>query len=335
MHMLQRLAPATARAAVAQYVASELTGRPPSNPVPAYHDLCACNADDRQLAALIDAIEPSGQRVPWHARAALTEALDPGFELVSRQYPIPAHRAIVRRIRALNFRPQRLVLGLDGLDVFEIGEAGPIPRTTNPNAETAEASVRHWGSIVTVSRQELVNDGALGYLSAVGESLVAAAYRKEQAETMQLLETGATLADGEAWFDSTNSVTEASEVTALAAGIEKFHQQQFANGSYVGATPAYLVCPPDWSIILSDVLADMALTRPTITVMKSPHITSAFLLADPAMTPAVGLLTLNDQPMLTSGKPPLKSDMGLLLKVEHAFRAVPLSRRGIVKITKS
>lgn len=334
-HILSRLAPAAARVAAQQYVAAQLTGRPPITPTPGYEDLAASHEDSRRLPAIVEALAPNQPTVPWYARAALHEILEPGFDLIRRQYPTPAHRAFVRRLPAKDYLDHRLVMGVDGLTVTEVGELAEFPKLTHLDLTTATARPKTYGMIAPITRPELTNDRDLGLLRGIGEAMVAAAYRAEAEAVFGVLESNPTLADGAPLFGEGNSATGPSEVTALANGIEKFHAQQFANGQFVGAQPAFLVCPPNWSVLLSDTLVDLALTRPTVTVLKSPHISSAYLLADPARTPTIGLLTLTDAPSLSTAKGKMNTDVAMQMKVEHVFRAVALSRYGIVKISKT
>ena len=337
-HLLNTLSRATARATAAQFVAEAMTGKPPHNPTAALHDLKQSHPDERTLASLVEALEPTtaaNRGAPWHARAALRDVLDPAFIALSRAYPEPTHRALVRMIPAKDFKSQRIVLGLDGFRLSEVLSNAEIPKITASEVETTTATLRTLAAIFSVSRQDVVNDEALGYLRTVGESLIGAAYRQEAEELFALLEANGNLPDGAPWFDSSNTATGPSEVTALAAGIQKFHEQQYPSGAYVDATPFLLLCPPSWSVMLSDTLVDLALVRPPITVMKSPHITAAYLIADPARNPCVGLLGMGETPVLSTGKPPLKSDAALQLKIEHSFRSVALSRYGIVRIEKT
>lgn len=336
--LLRRLAPASAKAAVQQSIALAMTGQRPSAPAAAFNDLQSLPPDARRLEHLIEGISGNGPdaRAPWYARAALlAEVLDPIFSVVSREFPTPTHRAFCRVIPAPNFRTQRLLLSIDGLRVHEIADGGEVKNVLADDLgiNYATTAIRSYGALFSVSRRAMLNDGAMDYLGRIGEALVAAAYREEERQLYALLESNPTMSDGEPLFADGNSASGPGAVAALIDGVQKFHEQQFPTGEFVSAQPAFLILPPSWAVTISDVLAEMALQRPPIAIVKSPHVSAAYLLASPMRAPTIGLLVLNPAPALALGKPRAATDMAADLKVEHDFAPLALSRAGIVKIS--
>jgi hypothetical protein len=86
---------------------------------------------------------------------------------------------------------------------------------------------------------------------------------------------------------------------------------------------------------LSDILVNIAANG--LRVLKSGRITSAYLFANPAECPSLGLAGFGDiRPAIElNNRIKLSSNAGAELKVRHEYSAVPLSRVGVVKMSVS
>jgi hypothetical protein len=334
-HFLTRLPPAVAKRAAAQFVQEQVTGKQTPNADPALNDLRSLADEHRTLEQLVRAISPDepgrSRPTPWYTRSGLTDLLGPALNVVSREFPTPDHRAFCRILPARNYMRQQYLTALDGLQVEEVIEGGEFEdiRESTLDIEHETTTIKRFGSILSLTVESITNDLS-GVFARSADGLIAACYRKEASAVYGALENGATLNDGQAWFDSTNTVTSASVTAALADGLEALAGQTYSDGEMVDAQPSVIVVPAGWDVTSSIELANLAARG--IRILTSGRVTSGFILADPARTPALGLAGFGLIPVIDLNNR-RSAAYGLQLRVEHQFSVVPLSRRGIVKMS--
>jgi hypothetical protein len=269
----------------------------------------------------------------------LVDVLGPALNVLERTYPQPIHRQFTQLVPVPNFREQAIVTGLDGLTLQQVGEGAEYPRVNERSigVEIETTAIKVFGLIMSLTRETMTNDSASRFFASAANALLAAAYRHETGSVYSALESNPNLADGQPWFDASNSTTKANVYHALETGFTLFAGQKFASGEYVDAQPAILVLPPDWSMelgaTLSDILVNIAANG--LRVLKSGRITSAYLFANPSECPSLGLAGFGDiRPAVElNNRIKLSSNAGAELKVRHEFAAVPLSRLGVVKMS--
>lgn len=339
--LLDRLAPAARERVLKEYVQELLTGRKAENPHPGTADILSLPAHDRTLGAIIDGMERGGQTnpsMPQYSRELLSSVLDPALISLSKAYPQPQHRAFCSIQQVPNYKRQSFIGGFDALTVGPLNELSEIP-VTNSDAisfELERGTVTQFGRVLRIPRRDITNDGSGAFFRGAGNALMAAAFRREATSVYTLMESGATLRDGQPWFDASNSTTQPSALGAIEKGVELFAEQQYPNGEYVDNTPAVLVVPASWVIRISDSLVDLALNLGRLTIIRTGRVQSAYMFANPAAHPAVVLAGLDTgvMPELeTNTRPKLALDVGLELRVLHSFAAIPVSRLGVVKMS--
>lgn len=337
-HLLQKMAPARARAAASEYLCSLITGEAASST--GANDLAALPPEERTPRALIEAITP-GERatVPWFVRSALADVLGPATQLLARRFPLPFHRQFCQLIPVEDFRATDVLFAADAFKVEPLSESYEIKTTVASDATFEATSIqpRTVARVVKISRELIHADTRLGYFSTAASALLRAAYQHEASAVFTLLESGATLPDGDPWFDATNSVSAASVPTTLEAALGALASQSI-DGECLDLQPGALVIPATWGIQASDILADVlvGMGRGSLQVFRSGRVTAGYLFADPAVAPAVGLAGFDEVlPLLDTRRGPSGSaaDSGLEIRVRHDYGTAPLSRRGIVKMT--
>jgi phage major head subunit gpT-like protein len=176
--------------------------------------------------------------------------------------------------------------------------------------------------------------GALGHYAPAVQALNAAVYRHEAASVYGLLQNGATLADGQPLWDSSNSVTGLNVLSVFEQGFELFAEAKLQTGDPLDVDPAFLVIPPSWSLAASDIISDLILNVGRLQVIKSAHVTSGYLLADPAIQPVIGIMAMaNAQPAIELDNSARKNFEGMSIKVSHSYKELALSRVGAIKMT--
>jgi hypothetical protein len=342
-HLLTRLAPSTATRAAQQFLTRQIAPTHAETPLPAVLDLEALPTEERTLQQMVEALNPADShragQIPWTQRTALVDVLTPALNVLERSYPQPAHRAFTQIVPVMNFREQTFITGLDGLTLSVVPEHGEYQRVNERSigVEIETAAMKVYGLILTLSRETLTNDSASRFFASAANALTGAAYRHEIGTVYGLLESNPNMADGQPWFDSSNSVTKPSILGALESGFSLFAGQQFQSGEYVDCQPGVLVVPASWSIMASDILSDILLSVGTgrLQIIKSGRISSAYLFANPAECPSIGLAGFGEvRPSVElNNRIPLNSNAGLELKIRHEYAAVPLSRVGVVKMS--
>ena len=334
-HFLTRIPQAQARQAAQMLIADQMGYTPPLS-TPAFEDLRSLPQDTQRLSTLVEALSPESVNrsspTPWYARSGLADLLNPAINVVSREYPAPEHRAFCRTLQARNFLPNRFLMGLDGFHVERVIEHGELVdiREADLDIEVEETQLSRWGAILSLTVESIANDDA-GLFARSAEAMLAACYRREASDVFSTLESSPNLADGRSWFDSTNHLTvSAIDAAALASGLELLASQKFTDGEYLDAKPSVLVIPANVSITAGSVLQELQ----GLPIIKTARVESAYIFADPARTPAVALVGLDPVMAPTIEINPRRSARFCRqLSVEHKFSVLPLSRRGIVKIS--
>lgn len=334
-HYLQRLPGAVAKRAASQYLQEQMTGKQTQHADPALADLRALHADQRSLEAMVTAISPDERHrsspTPWFTRSGFDDLLNPAVGVIARDFPTPDHRSFTRVIPARDYRSQEFLAGIDGLALEAVNEAGELTdfNLASLAFDTSTSTVRRYGRIVTIGVEQFVNDDG-GVFANLTASLVKAAYRLEAERTYDVLTANPTLSDGDTLFISNNTATGATVAAALDDGLEKFASQTVSTGAYAAVQPRTLVIPPDWSSLGLEI-ANLASRG--VRVLVSPHVTSAYLLADPAEAPTVGLFVFGTGTPRVEINPKRSARYGVQLSVEHSFDVQAVSRVGVVKLT--
>lgn len=339
--LLGRLAPATAERVLREFLTELVTGKQSANAHPGVADLRELPVSERTIGAILDGMNRGAMtnpQLPAYSRELLANVLEPALTAVSREYPLPQHRLFTRILVATDFKPKSYIVGLDGISLDEIHEHGAYPTSTEMSFQGNPERIapKTYGRVVSLTRQTLVNDAGCQYFGDLGRALTAGAYRKEAELVYGAMESNPNMADGQPWFDSTNTYTTSSGiVTAIEQGFALFASQTFPNGQYVGAYPSILVVPPSWTLYVDDISSDLLLQKPN--VIKSPYVNNGYLIAGPSC-PSIGLVGFDAAltPTIETNNRPVKDfDIGLQMKVRHEFAVLPLQRAGIVKLVKT
>ena len=334
-HYLERLPGAVAKRAATQFVTETLTGRPTANADLVLSDLRSLADEDRTLEQLVRAISPDepgrSSPTPWFQRSAFDALLTPAVTVIARDFPLPDHRSFTRLVQARDYRSQEFLAGIDGIQLEPVTEAGELTdfNLASLSFDTTTATVRRFGRIATIPVEQFVNDAARVF-GSLATSLVRAAYRLEAASTFAVLEANPTLNDGDTLFVSSNTATGATAVGALESGLAKFAEQAVSPGAYAAVQPRTLVLPASWPSLSVEI---SHLAARNVRVLVSPHVTSAFLLADPNEAPTLALFVFGDGRPRVEINPRRSARYGAQLSVEHAFDVQAVSRVGVVKMT--
>ena len=334
-HYLDRLPPKVAHRAATQFVTETLTGTPTANADPALSDLRSLADDDRSLESLVRAVSPDeanrSSPTPWFQRSGFDDLLTPAVSVIARDFPLPDHRSFTRLVQARDYRSQEFLAGVDGISLEPVTESGELTdfNLASLSFDTTTATVRRFGRIATIPVEQFVSDAGRVF-GSLATSMVRAAYRLEASSTFAVLEANPTLSDGEALFVTSNSASAATAVGALESGLAKFAEQAVIDGAYAAVQPRTLVLPSTWPSLSVEVAT---LATRGVRVLVSPHVTSAFLLADPNEAPTLALFVFGDGRPRVEINPKRSARYGAQLSVEHAFDVQAVSRVGVVKLS--
>jgi hypothetical protein len=274
--------------------------------------------------------------VAWYQKRSVVDLLTPAVTALQKVYPIPRHRGFCRLLPTRDYKEHQFLGALDGLTAGVVLEGGEYPITLDRDVTyTAEpGSLRDVGRILRITRQTLVNDAECQFFAPSVQALNAAVFRHEAASVYGLLQNGATLADGQPLWDSSNSVTGLNVLSVFEQAFALFAEAKFQTGETLDLDPTYLIIPSDWSLAASDIISDLILNVGRLRVIKTSLVTSGFLLADPAVQPVVGIMAMGTgMPAIELDNRPRKNFEGLSLKVSHSYKELALSRVGAVKMS--
>lgn len=281
---------------------------------------------------------PSGAQTTSDLAPALADALQ---RLVSVSYVAAAeHRRICRDIPLPDFRAAEfpsIDINIDDSGPA-INEAGEWLHANLFVAPGLTGKVSQWGRIFGVSDVVFKND-TLGIIAAGIGNLGAFAARRESKSVFGVLTSNPVMADVRALFNATdgNLMTGAALSTAnIGIAVAKLRRQQTSAGNEANNAGRFLVVAPEQEVAaLSYVKSFSARSdTPRLEVMAAPEVPDGtwFVLADPAISPVIGFLTLSGSNTFAVEPGRLKFNFaGLGIKIEMMHGVVPLSRVGAVK----
>jgi hypothetical protein len=255
------------------------------------------------------------------------------------------HLSFCRSLPAPNFAPQEFV-GADAdlsLDAIPEGSEFKAVRI-KVDGQRESASLATFGKNVVISRPTIANDD-LDSLTNFFAGLGAAASRKEAQMVYSLLESNATLADGESMFhaDHGNIVATAFGEAALGDAIRALRQQPTKAGNLANLRPAVLLVSADIEFVARKIVHESGMAT---AVVAAPHrpvevVGSAwlptgrfYLFASPSVAPVVGRLFLKDSGdtsiIVGPGRKPENFD-GQVLAVRADLAVLPLGRVGVIR----
>ena len=253
---------------------------------------------------------------------------------------VSGYEKLVRRIAVPDFKPAR-VPTLSVGDFEERPEHSEWTHTAvRAGSVLEEAGVITQGELVTISRQSLVNDDA-GQIAAVARQYGNAASLSVAKAIADVLADTGNLDDASPLFhaDHSNLLTggAAPAVSSIDAAMASLYRQPTPAGGISGASPAYLVVPPELAatgyVTMLAIFGD-AVRPDRVETVVLPHLSSTsewYLMSSPAQAPVLGMLTLGlGSPLLIERQTETVSDaVGMKARID--FRIVRLSRTGAVK----
>ena len=256
------------------------------------------------------------------------------------QHPKPTWRAILRTVSAENYRVQTILNAMFAPSLERVYEGAEYPMG-DPHGGllfAAEIAVQKYGRALPITREQVINDRSLGFLADMSGAMTAAAYRREGDAVFAALTDNASLADGQPWFTTDNSVSASSVPTAIMAGMDALRSQTFPDGQLAHLEPFALVIPAGWHVEMQQLDAEF-LARPPI-ILRSAALTDGFVFADPAFAPVLALATLKpggapDITVSAKAGNAFGRELHSTMKCRHEFGLAPLARVGIVKMTSS
>lgn len=280
-------------------------------------------------------------------------ASDFGNHLVTSVYANATHtfaeaasgfRRICLPLRVRDFKPQRfgsLSLADFGL-VPEFAEFQTV--STAAGSVIDEDSIATQGANFLISRQAIINDDA-GSIAAMTRAIGTQAALAVASEVASKLSDTGNLDDGAALCNDTalnryNTSGTAPSVADTDAALKLLWTQPTPAGSISGCAPRYLVAPPALhataQTLVTAIFGDPpgAIGRP-VDLIILPHLPSDaewYWLADPQISPVLGLATLGESPLLVERVPLPPNRDGIALKARLDFRVLRLSRIGVVKV---
>lgn len=250
------------------------------------------------------------------------------FTKILKRWPVP------------NFLPTTL-------HSFGVSSPVPVPEfashtfgsITTP-AATESLSVVANGLSWLLSRQMIVN-GDLALMTALESQIatVFAAYFRTALATA--LEATDTMPDGSAFFHAGAGNLVASggapSVTTLDFGTNLMAQQTLPGGQRCGLVPRFLVVPATLAAtaaVLARVVYETSSPTPfEIVVLPELAGTFFYLVADPNLSPTLGLMTVGNAERLlyVESGPSNSTADGVSMRASMDFRIARVSRVGIVK----
>lgn len=252
------------------------------------------------------------------------------------------YSALLQPIFVPDFKPQRVPF-------MSISDFNLLPEFSEFKALKFESDVLDENAIETrggsflISRQALLNDDA-AQITAMAFALGSSAAQDVAKRVAEVLEITTNCDDGAAFFNTTaanlyNTAAATSPiitVSTYSAAANLLWRQPTPAGAVVANGPRYLVVPPEAE--RDAHLTLMALLGPSpraVEVVVLPHLTANtqwYLLADPKVSPTLGLVTLSSSRGLTIERVPTPDNRdGIAFKARNDYRVVRLSRLGALK----
>ena len=258
--------------------------------------------------------------------------------VVERRYTDAAdHLAFAVPVPARDFRPFGLpAVDADALALAPTTEAGEFQRggITTP-AGTATATLATYGRAVTISRRAII-DGSLAALDVIASGAGVNAARLESRLVADALEANGKLDDDAVVFhdDFGNVVASALDATSIGTGMQKLRTQRTAGGELADVAARHLVVEPALELLARKLVHEAGMGEQiAVHVLASLPTGRWYLLGDPALQPAVGVLRLGGArvpALIEQTKTPMNVD-GVSLRVRADAGATMLGRVGIVR----
>lgn len=257
-------------------------------------------------------------------------------DLLQRSFePNIGHRRLFQQITATDFRPFA-VGDLEGAgDNFgPLGERGEYTSSA-VTASGEQMQLSRFGKIISVT-PELVIDDAVGLLERLIADAAQSAARFEERTAFDVIVNPSTLADGQAFYDATNTVQiTALSVVEVGKAFAKLRNQSVSGHPFNLAPTAVLVSPANEL----PFGATMVLAGKTVDIHVSSAVADAdlYFVAGPRQHASFGLSFLagtSGTPLVARERQNIRSD-GARFRISHDFDVAPLSRTGVVKATIS
>lgn len=255
------------------------------------------------------------------AAYAAFDAVTAGFSRAMRSIPVA------------NFSPQTISnFSISGLELLPEFATWPLAKIEATNV-VESVGVESWGLAFTVSRQAMINDRQQE-LAMLFEALGNAAALNRSAALAAALEA------------STNTITGYGSVSvqALDAACAQLYAATTATGGLTGVSPRFVIVPPQ--MVASAYVTIMACfgdaVRPDrVDVLVCPHLNSSttfYVMGDPAVSPAIGLLHLGSSPdsrtMMIEQLTHADTNVdGIRMAVRDDFRVIRMQSASLVKVT--
>ena len=271
----------------------------------------------------------------------LAALIVPGrVELIQAQFSpwVARFMKLFRRIPVTNF---------NDLTVYSLGVSSPVAMsefsefklgtlTTPTPLETIGLTSN--GIAWLLSRHVTIN-GHTQLMDAMEAQITAVFASYFRAALATTLEATDTLEDGSAWFITGNLATVAGtpSLTTLDHASDMMAQQLLPGGQRCGLLPRYLVVPSTLAgtaaTLARAVYEDNSPTPFEVIVLPELSGDYYYWVADPALSPTLGLMTLGNSDRLLNVetfRPNIPVD-GVAMRATMDFRIAHLSRAGIVK----
>lgn len=205
------------------------------------------------------------------------------------------HLAWCTPVNVRDFRPTPILAVEDDVPPLEpLTEFGRMSVSVlSPSGASPErAQLRSFGCIAYLSRQLVINGDMASFLRTL-KTTAAAAARQEQALLAAAMETNPAMSDGQPVFDAQfkNLHGVALDAGALGKAVEYLRTQPTAAGQPAGLAAAFVVAAPDIEFSARKLVHESGLNIAVHGLAGLPA-GRWFLLADPDVCPAVGVLRL-------------------------------------------
>lgn len=334
--------------AAADYLAWRISGRATHGAHPLAEEMLRHSVSSKDLAYAVAA-----RRGTPRPGAALYTSLDfaavlaeTAAALIAQVYSASnAHRRISKSVPVKNYLPATFpsmdVSETDGADpVFEGGEAVSVRIET---AEGLTAKLKRRARVFAVSRVAIVNDELDTVMLAIAQA--GALYARTEAKSViEIMTNNVTLADSRSMFNATdgNLISAAAlDLANLGTAFSVLKRQKTLAGNEAGNNAKFLLVAPEQEVAALALVRNITLDAGAapIEVLSLPEIPSGtwFVLADPAVAPVVGFMTLRGMKSTTQTVAARVESSsggaydGVGIGVENIHSAVALGRVGAVK----
>lgn len=278
-------------------------------------------AVSHQHPATVELLQYGDKRSNWLeltrglGTSDIAELVTASFDVIAQQAALPRHRDLLKFVKATSYRPQQIATNAKLPKLAALAEHDEFPEQRYTTSDTTTAQIIKHGASLLVSKELLRNEPE--QLAGLPNQMLQGAFETESDEIFTVLEANGNLTDGSPLFTTGNTGTG----TTLADALELWR------GHINDADPAHIVLPPAQELSFREA-AQLAGLKMSWHVRSD--LTKAYLLADPRVKPTLVLLALSEQPAIdTLTRLPIELNAGLMVRVEHSFTIVPVSRNAI------